>query len=325
MTETAANLHAFPGSVSSTRGNAFQRFAWGSLFYTVFVILFGAVVRISGSGAGCGQHWPTCHGEVAHLPRSIETAIELTHRVTSGLSLLLAVGLFVAAFRRFERGHLVRRAALATLVFMVMEALIGAALVLLALVGKNDSLARAGVMAAHLVNTSLLTGAMTITAWSAGKASPPSWRRARASALLFLGMVVGMLVVSTSGAVTALGDTLYPVATSPGATELGAARSLGYEFLQRSRALHPILAIAILAYLSYAISALKTHGHPLARARGDRALGGSDRRGRPEHPPVSAGVDAGHPSGPGDGALDHPGLARRRGAEHGTRGLVPRF
>ena len=180
--------------------------------------------------------------------------------MTSGLSLLLAVGLFVAAFRHFERGHLVRRAALATLVFMVMEALIGAALVLLALVGKNDSLARAGVMAAHLVNTSLLTGAMTITAWWAGKASPPSWRRARASALLFLGMVVGMLLVSTSGAVTALGDTLYPVATSPeAATELGTARNLGYQFLQRSRALHPILAIAILAYLSYAISALKTH------------------------------------------------------------------
>ena len=83
----------------------FQRFAWGSLCYTVFVILFGAVVRITGSGAGCGQHWPTCQGEVAHLPRSMETAIELTHRVTSGLSLLLAVGLFVAAFRRFERGH----------------------------------------------------------------------------------------------------------------------------------------------------------------------------------------------------------------------------
>ena len=78
MTETAADLHTFPGSVSSTRGNAFQRFAWGSLCYTVFVILFGAVVRISGSGAGCGQHWPTCHGEVAHLPRSIETAVELT-------------------------------------------------------------------------------------------------------------------------------------------------------------------------------------------------------------------------------------------------------
>jgi heme a synthase len=225
----------------------------------VFVILFGAVVRITGSGAGCGQHWPTCHGEVAHLPRSIETAIELTHRVTSGLSLLLAIGMFVAAVRCFASGHPTRRAALATMVFMVLEALIGAALVLLALVGKNDSLTRAGVMAAHLVNTSLLTGAMTITAWSAGKRPEPAWRGTRTQAWLIAGMVAGMLLVSTSGAVTALGDTLYPVATASGTTpDPAAARSLGQSFLQSFRAFHPILAIAILAYLSYAIGALKT-------------------------------------------------------------------
>jgi heme A synthase len=132
--------------------------------------------------------------------------------------------------------------------------------VLLALVGKNDSLTRAGVMAAHLVNTSLLTGAMTITAWSAGKRPEPAWRGTRVKAWLFAGMVAGMLLVSTSGAVTALGDTLYPVATASGrAPDPAAARSLGQSFLQSFRALHPILAIAILAYLSYAIAALKTH------------------------------------------------------------------
>ena len=92
-------LNDFSGSSPSTSASAFRRFAWASLVYTVFVILFGAVVRITGSGAGCGQNWPTCQGEVAHLPRSIETAIELTHRVTSGFSLLLAVGLVVAALR----------------------------------------------------------------------------------------------------------------------------------------------------------------------------------------------------------------------------------
>jgi heme a synthase len=267
MTETAVNLHDFPGSTSSAPWSRFRRFAWAVLVYTVFVILFGAVVRITGSGAGCGQHWPTCHGEVAHLPRSIETAIELTHRVTSGLSLLLAIGLFVAAVRSFATGHPARRAALATLVFMVLEALIGAALVLLALVGRNDSLARAGVMAAHLVNTSLLTGAMTITAWSAGKRPQPAWRGIRPQAWLFAGMLAGMLLVSTSGAVTALGDTLYPVATASGITP---ARSLGQSFLQSFRALHPILAIGILAYLSYAIAALKT---PATRRYARAAMG----------------------------------------------------
>jgi heme A synthase len=259
VAQTAANLDDLPRSASRGGGSAFQRFAWGSLIYTVLVILFGAVVRITGSGAGCGQHWPTCQGEVAHLPRSIETAIELTHRLTSGLSLLLSIGLVALAVRRFERGHTARSAAVATLVFMLLEALIGAALVLLALVGRNDSLARAGVMAAHLVNTSLLTGAMAITAWSAGKPAAPRWRAERAKTLLFAGVVTAMLLVSTSGAVTALGDTLYPVASAPGsALELGSARSLGHEFLLRFRTLHPILAIAALAYLSYAIGALKT-------------------------------------------------------------------
>jgi heme A synthase len=259
MSETAVELNDFSGAAPSTSASAFRRFAWGSLVYTVLVILFGAVVRITGSGAGCGQNWPTCHGEVAHLPRSTETAIELTHRVTSGFSLLLSIGLFVWALRCFERGHPARRAALLAFVFMVMEALIGAALVLLALVGKNDSLARAGVMAAHLVNTSLLTGAMAISAWSAGKRKPIFWRGTRAMALLLLGMLAGMLVVSTSGAVTALGDTLYPVPSSAEALhDPGAARTIGQQFLQRFRAFHPILAIAILAYLSYAISRLKT-------------------------------------------------------------------
>jgi heme a synthase len=260
MAQTAANLEDLPRSASAAAGNSFQRFAWGSLIYTVLVILFGAVVRITGSGAGCGQHWPTCQGEVAHLPRSFETAIELTHRLTSGLSLLLSIGLLVGAVRCFERGHTARRAALATLIFMLLEALIGAALVLLALVGKNDSLARAGVMAAHLVNTSLLTGAMAITAWSAGKPGAPRWRAERAKTLLFAGVVGIVLLVSTSGAVTALGDTLYPVASVPGtALAVDTPRSLGHEFLLRFRTLHPILAIAALAYLSYAIGALERH------------------------------------------------------------------
>ncbi len=236
-----------PAAIENRR---FERFAWGSLVYTFFVILFGAVVRITGSGAGCGQHWPTCQGEVAHLPRSVETAIELTHRVTSGLSLLLVVALLIGALRRFERGHAARRAAAFSLLFMVFEALIGAALVLLALVGKNDSPARAAMIAAHLVNTSLLTAALAITAWSARTRPPVAGQSSRPLRVIFGLAIAGMLVVSTSGAVTALGDTLYPVSEG--------ARFEGTHFLQRLRVLHPILAIAVAGYLSYAIGALAT-------------------------------------------------------------------
>ena len=62
----------------------FTRFAWAVLAYNVLVILWGALVRATGAGAGCGSHWPLCNGVV--LPRSptAATLIELTHRLTSG-------------------------------------------------------------------------------------------------------------------------------------------------------------------------------------------------------------------------------------------------
>ena len=230
-------------SGAMTGPGPFSRFAWGALGYTVLVILFGAVVRITGSGAGCGQHWPTCQGEVAHLPQSTETLIELTHRVTSGLSLVVVVVLAVAAFRRFPPRHLVRRAVAYSVVFMLTEALIGAGLVLLELVGKNDSMTRAVVMSAHLVNTSLLTGAMAVTAWASG--ALPAGFRLRGFAWLLLAGLLGVLAVSTTGAVTALGDTLYPVERG---ADLG-SRLGGIHFLERGRILHPIVAVVVSGFL----------------------------------------------------------------------------
>jgi heme A synthase len=226
---------------SSTRGAGW---AWAILGYTVFVILFGAVVRITGSGAGCGQHWPTCNGEVAHLPRSIETLIELTHRLTSGLSLVFAFGLIALSRRRFAAGHVARRAAWLGLAFLLVEALIGAGLVMFELVADDDSVARAVVMAIHLSNTSLLTGAMALTVW-AWHPTPPrlSLRGVRA---VVLGLaLLAVILISMSGAVTALGDTLYPVAERSGEPR---------HFLEQTRIVHPVLAILLSAYVWWAVS-----------------------------------------------------------------------
>ena len=46
----------------------FQKFAWAVLGWNILVVLWGAYVRASGSGAGCGNHWPFCNGEV--VPRA---------------------------------------------------------------------------------------------------------------------------------------------------------------------------------------------------------------------------------------------------------------
>jgi heme A synthase len=231
-----------------------QPFAWFAgcvLVYLLGVILFGAWVRISGSGAGCGEHWPTCHGELIPTDRGSAMRIELTHRVTSALSGLLAIVLPLWAWRRFPRGHAVRAASLATLVLIVVEGGIGAGLVLKRLVGEDASALRAAVVALHLVNTLLLTAcAAFVLHWALvppALSTRAAWMRAsRVRGLagerwVYALWLVGLVLLSAAGAVTALGDTLFvnpaglPLASPPGAEH----------FLVRLRVVHPIAAIVL--------------------------------------------------------------------------------
>ncbi len=216
--------------------------------YTLFVVLFGAWVRITGSGAGCGQHWPTCHGQVVPRSPSIETVIEFTHRATSGAYGLLVIALLVWAIRAFPRGHLARVGAWLTLVFTITEALVGAGLVTRGLVADNASVERAIVMSLHLVNTSFLTGALALTCWAGARPQLRDrldWNAQRGPALVLVGALVGLVIVGMSGAVTALGDTLYPVAGGTIVDTLTADQESSAHFLRRMRALHPLLAIGI--------------------------------------------------------------------------------
>ncbi|MCU0507346.1 MAG: COX15/CtaA family protein, partial [Anaerolineae bacterium] len=133
----------------------FAFFAWGVLAYNVLVILWGAFVRATGSGAGCGSHWPLCNGDVLPRAPALETVVEFSHRVTSGLSLILVLALIVWGWRIYKAGSPVRKTLVASGVFIIVEALIGAWLVLAGLTAENDSIARAVSMALHLVNTFL--------------------------------------------------------------------------------------------------------------------------------------------------------------------------
>ena len=63
----------------------FANFAWGVLAYNILVILWGALVRATGSGAGCGGHWPLCNGDVMPEVSQVATAIEFTHRFIRAL------------------------------------------------------------------------------------------------------------------------------------------------------------------------------------------------------------------------------------------------
>lgn len=227
----------------------FAVFAWANLAYNLFVILWGAFVRATGSGAGCGDHWPLCDGQVIPRAASIEQQIEFFHRATSGLALLGAVALLVWALRAFGRGHSVRRGAAAVMVFMVLEALLGAALVLFELVAMNTSANRAIMMALHLVNTFLLLGALTLTAWWASGGAPVALRgQGRLPWLLGLGLL-GTALVGSSGAITALGDTLLQHGALPG----GVSQPIGADShpLVQMRVIHPIVGTLVGLYTLY--------------------------------------------------------------------------
>ncbi|MEX0825601.1 MAG: COX15/CtaA family protein [Acidimicrobiia bacterium] len=219
----------------------FARFALGTLVFNVGVILFGAVVRATGSGAGCGSHWPTCGGDVVPLSGSAERFIEFGHRASSGVALVLVAILVLWAIRTRRRGDPVRIAAIASGVLIVNEALIGAALVLFEWVGDDRSAGRAVSITVHLVNTFLLLAALTATAWWASGRPVPPRRPHRATAWL-VGIGAGALIlVGATGAITALGDTLFPP------HEVGVDHS--GSFLVSLRWVHPVLAVGTGLYL----------------------------------------------------------------------------
>jgi hypothetical protein len=93
-----------------------------TLGYAIAVIIWGAVVRATSSGAGCGAHWPLCNGEVVPLAPRVQTVIEFAHRTTSGLILLLTAALVWAARSSYPAGHAARRAAGWSMVFVLIEA-----------------------------------------------------------------------------------------------------------------------------------------------------------------------------------------------------------
>ncbi len=245
------------------RTRTFQVYAWGVLLYHMAVILWGAFVRATGSGAGCGAHWPLCNGTVIPHSPTVAAVIEFSHRITSGLALTLALGLLVFALVRFPARHLVRRAAVAAIVFEFMEALIGAALVLLGQVARDTSIGRGYTLSVHLINTLLLIGALTLAAWGAGRGATRARSGVPGFALAFGIAAVAMLLVGVSGAIAALGDTLFKV-NSLSAGFAQDVASGAHPFL-RLRILHPVLAPMVafgLAALSYFV--IVRHISPLA-------------------------------------------------------------
>ena len=224
---------------------AFARYAVAVLSYNLLVILWGAYVRATGSGAGCGNHWPLCNGVVVPHAPAVNTLIEFTHRLMSGLD-VVAVGLLVVwAFRAFPRGHRVRLGATLSAIFLFTEALIGAALVKLEQVAQNASVGRAYSLSGHLINTLTLLACLTLTVWWVRHDNAFHFR-SRAAALAVPALLLFVLV-GVSGAIAALGDTLFPAHSL--AEGFRQDFNPAASFFLRLRLFHPILAVTTGAWL----------------------------------------------------------------------------
>lgn len=241
----------------------FAPFTWGVLGWNLIVILWGAFVRASGSGAGCGQHWPLCDGQVLPQAPDVEMSIEFTHRLLSGGAILLIAAMVIWGFRITEKEHPVRKGLIAAGILIVIEALLGAGLVLFQLVEENSSAARAFAVALHLANTFLLVGSLALTAYWASGGRAIQLKGQGAKAWLLVGGLLGMLVIGMSGAVTALGDTLFPVSSL--AEGLAADMDANAHFLVRLRVYHPIIAVTIAIYSLYLVRMLFNQNKGMAR------------------------------------------------------------
>ena len=232
------------------------KFAWTVAAYNVLVVLWGAFVRASGSGAGCGSHWPLCNGEVLPRSQAVETAIEFTHRISSGIAFLLVLGLLIGVIRTHSKGSQIRRTAWGAMAFMISESLVGAALVLFEWVAGNISVARVVVQGIHLANTMLLLYFLTLTAWLASGGKPMHWKINDKTNYFLLFGFFGTLLMSIAGAVTALGDTLFPAETL--AEGIQQDFSSTAHFLVQLRVWHPVIAVVVGLYLYYLTQYLRS-------------------------------------------------------------------
>ena len=170
------------------RTRLLRRLAWAGAVLAVGLVVLGGVVRITGSGMGCGDHWPRCNGEW-FPPLDLPTAIEIGHRWAAVLVSLFVVATFAVAWLRHRREPELFRPAALAVILLVAQVLLGAVTVKLEL--------PASVVIVHLMNAMLLVGALVVTALRArpGGLPPRPVRRHAAHRLVHLAAGAGLAVI----------------------------------------------------------------------------------------------------------------------------------
>lgn len=243
------------------RAAGLRRLAHASLALAYLQAVLGAFVRITGSGMGCGDHWPRCHGYwFPPLDRG-DLIIEVTHRYVAATLTLAVLALLFAAWRGREapgvggRGGVLGSAAVATLL-VIAAALLGAVTVKLELHGA--------AVVIHLALAMSLIAALALAAVRAGSliggaAAATSARTIRGSTvsavLAFLAVVMGGATANTAGA--AVSCVGFPHCREVGVGGTPLLVQVG----------HRVLAFAVLFHLLGMVLALRRRSEPVATQR----------------------------------------------------------
>ncbi|MGH7515814.1 MAG: COX15/CtaA family protein, partial [Gemmatimonadales bacterium] len=150
------------------RARVLRRLAWTGATLALGLIVLGGVVRITGSGMGCGDHWPRCDGQW-FPPLDLPTLIEIGHRWVAALVSLVVLAVAIVAWRRHRDEPSLRTPALLALALLVVQVLLGAVTVKLAL--------PPWVIITHLANAMVLLGVLMTVGLRAGREDETAERR----------------------------------------------------------------------------------------------------------------------------------------------------
>jgi heme a synthase len=231
-----------PSMASASRVEWVARFAWLTLAYNVGVIVWGAYVRATGSGAGCGNHWPLCNGSILPRAPQLQTVIEFLHRVTSALALVLVASLLLWCWRKTSKGDWPRYSVLLAITLLFNEALLGALLVVFHHVAQDQSAGRALLLSLHFGNTLLLLASLALTARWLSSDDRRFSVAGKPRELFTIGIgLVAVMTIGITGSLAALGDTVFP-ATSFRSALMQDFSSTSHHLL-RLRLLHPVTVV----------------------------------------------------------------------------------
>ncbi len=220
-----------------------NRLSFYGLVISIASIIAGAIVRATGSGDGCGASWPTCNGEIIPELKTSSELIEFSHRSISGILLIITLIIFLKSFNN-SVPVLQKRVIRALTFFVLLEALIGAVIVIYEWVGLNSSTPRIIAVPLHLINTFGLLGTYTLLFHLT--------KNSKTNLINFFdrGFKIGLflfLLSGTTGSIAALADAIFPSESFiAGLAEDFDSKS---QILTRLRILHPLFASALSVYL----------------------------------------------------------------------------